>query len=408
MAGLPVAARLYLTVVVTAALGVAGFTLAVGSTTFAWGYVLVLALLFHYCEVSPVRLTVHHARASMSYAVGVASAVLLGPGAAALIGLTAVASLQPDLPAVKRAFNGAQFALSGFVAAVVFAGLDPGWAGTLTERTYLAFGAALVAYVVVNLVLVAGMLLLSRQATTRQLRRELRHLALPTLGNGAFGLVLVGLWPSLGPYAALLVLVPLITARWALAVPYAEAKACEAAIAAICQAVETKDPYTRGHCLRVGEGAVLIAEQLGLEPRRIEALRYAGLVHDVGKTAVPTAILQKPGKPTEEEWAALQLHPWYGSQLIKDIAFLREAVGGVMHHHERVDGSGYPLGLAGEEIPEFARIIAVADFFDAVTTERPYHRPWPREKALAELQALAGTHFDPRMVAAFVRAMEMR
>lgn len=406
MAGLPVVARLYLAVVVAVAFGVVGFHLHRGFDAIVWGHVLVLGLLFHYCEVSSVRLTVHHVRASMSYAVGAASAVLVGPGAAAFIGLTAVGSLQQGMPVVKRVFNGAQYALSGYAAAVVFGWVGAGWGGEMTRRAYLGFGVALVTFVGVNLLLVGGMLLVSRQATVPQLRREFRQLVLPALGNGAFGLVLVGLWPEFGPYAALLVMVPLIAGRWALAVPYAEAKACQAAMAALCQAVEIKDPPTRGHCLRVSEGVVRIAEHLGLEAERMETLRQAGLMHDVGKTAVPTAILQKPGKPTEEEWVALQLHPWHGGLLIKDIDFLQEAVGGVMHHHERMDGRGYPVGLVGEEIPEFARIIAVADFFDAVTTERPYHRPWSREKAIAEIEARAGTHFDPRMVAAFIRGME--
>lgn len=408
MAELPVVSRLYLAAVVAVALTVVGVDLFAGATTPNWGYFTILALLFHYCEVNPVRLTVRNARASMSYAVCVASAVLLGPGPAALIGLTAAVSPQQDLPVVKRMFNGAQFALSSFAAGLVFAALDPAWSGIMSSRTYLAFCAALLTFVTANLMLVAAVLLLSRQATGRQLRREASHLLLPTFGNGSFGLLLVGLWPSVGPYTALLVLAPVVTARWAMEWAHAEVKASEAAIAALCQAVETKDPDTRGHCLRVSEGVAMIAEQLGLSPSRLQALRYAGIVHDVGKTAVPTAILQKPGKPTDEERAVLELHPLYGRQLIQDIPFLREAVDGVMHHHERLDGTGYPSGLAGDEIPEFARIIAVADFFDAVTSARPYKSAWPQEKAIAELQAGAGTHFDPRMVAAFLAGFQLR
>ncbi|MFI6317706.1 HD-GYP domain-containing protein [Nonomuraea sp. NPDC050556] len=409
MADLSVAARLYLAVVVTAALTVLGWAWLSGEIIAVnWGYVTIWVLLFHYCEVNSAQLTVQHTRTSMSYAVCVAAAALFGPGVAVLIGLSAVASLQPDLPPTKRVFNGTQFALSGFAAGLAFDKLDPGWTGAMTLRTYLAFGVALAAFVAVNLALVSGILLLSRQATVRQLRREVRHLALPTLGNGSFGLLLIGLWPSIGPYTALLVLIPLITAHWVLGVAHAESTAYEAALAALCQAVETKDPSTRGHCVRVSHGVVMIAEQLALAPSRVNALRYAGLVHDIGKTAVPTAVLQKPGPPTDEEWTALQLHPLHGRQLIQDITFLQEALGGVTHHHERLDGTGYPSGLVGEEIPEFARIIAVADFFDAVTSDRVYRQAWSREKAVNELQKRAGTDFEPRIVAAFLERLETR
>ena len=130
------------------------------------------------------------------------------------------------------------------------------------------------------------------------------------------------------------------------------------------------------------------------------------MLHDVGKLGVPTKVLQKDGPLTEEEYAAIQLHPMRGLEIVRGIDFLDEAFAGIMHHHERQDGKGYPMGLAGDEIPEFARIIAVADAFDSMTSDRSYRNASPVEVAMAELRKNAGTQFDPVMVNAFIKAVD--
>jgi HD-GYP domain-containing protein (c-di-GMP phosphodiesterase class II) len=150
----------------------------------------------------------------------------------------------------------------------------------------------------------------------------------------------------------------------------------------------------------------MIAEEIGMRAERVNAIRYAGMLHDVGKLGVPTKVLQKAGGLTDEEYAAVQLHPMRGLEIVREIGFLDEALNGIMHHHEKVDGTGYPMGLAGEEIPEFARVISVADVFDTLTSKRSYRSPWTIEKAVAELRRSAGSHFDPEMVEAFLRALD--
>jgi len=176
-------------------------------------------------------------------------------------------------------------------------------------------------------------------------------------------------------------------------------------MAALCQAVETKDFYTRGHSERVARGSAMIAQEVGMRSSRVEAIRYAGMLHDVGKLGVPTTVLQKSGPLTEEEFAAIQLHPMRGLEIVREIGFLDEALAGIMHHHERMDGLGYPMGLAGDEIPEFARVIAVADAFDAMTSNRSYRGARSIEDAVADLRRWSGTQFDPALVDAFVAAL---
>jgi HD-GYP domain-containing protein (c-di-GMP phosphodiesterase class II) len=231
------------------------------------------------------------------------------------------------------------------------------------------------------------------------------RLLLSDLGYGAFGLLIAALWRVVGPSAPLLVLIPLFVARWAIAQFAEQQRAYEATVGALCQAVETKDFYTRGHSDRVSRGSVMIAREIGMRTERVEAIRYAGMLHDVGKLGVPTRVLQKTGKLTEEEYAAIQLHPMRGLDIVREIGFLDEALAGIMHHHERIDGRGYPMGLAGDEIPEFARVLAVADAFDSMTSTRSYRGARPVEEAIAELRKWSGTQFDPVFVDAFVAAI---
>jgi HD-GYP domain-containing protein (c-di-GMP phosphodiesterase class II) len=150
----------------------------------------------------------------------------------------------------------------------------------------------------------------------------------------------------------------------------------------------------------------MIAREIGMRSERVEAIRYAGMLHDVGKLGVPTKVLQKTGKLTEEEYAAIQLHPMRGLDIVREIGFLDEALAGIMHHHERIDGRGYPMGLAGDEIPEFARVLAVADAFDAMTSTRSYRGARRVDEAVEELRKWSGTQFDPAFVAAFVAALK--
>src|SRR5579875_2769605 len=140
----------------------------------------------------------------------------------------------------------------------------------------------------------------------------------------------------------------------------------------------------------------MIAKEIGMRAERVEAIRYAGMLHDVGKLGVPTSVLQKSGALTDDEYAAIQLHPMRGLDIVREIGFLDEALGGIMHHHERIDGTGYPMGLAGDEIPEFARVLGVADAFDAMTSDRSYRGARPVCEAIAELRKWGAPSSTPR------------
>jgi HD-GYP domain-containing protein (c-di-GMP phosphodiesterase class II) len=165
-------------------------------------------------------------------------------------------------------------------------------------------------------------------------------------------------------------------------------------VVALVEAVEAKDPYTRGHTRRVAELAVRIGQELRLGPERLRVLNRAALLHDIGKIGVPDTILNKPTKLTEDEFAVIREHPIRGYAMIRHVKSLQQELGGIRHHHERLDGSGYPDGLKGDAIPLDARIIAVADVYDALTSPRPYRDAWPRERALALIDSEAGEKLD--------------
>jgi HD-GYP domain-containing protein (c-di-GMP phosphodiesterase class II) len=196
-----------------------------------------------------------------------------------------------------------------------------------------------------------------------------------------------------------------MTMAWASrATRRAERAAREQTLRALAAAVEAKDPYTRAHSERVAQASVMIARQIGRGPRRVEQVRYAGLLHDLGKLAVPTAVLRKDRGLTAGEQTHVARHPACGADLIADVDFLRVARDGIRHHHERMDGGGYPVGLAADEIPEIARIVAIADAFDAMTSDRPYRAGRPPEEAVAELRRRPD-QFDQALVEAFVLAL---
>jgi putative nucleotidyltransferase with HDIG domain len=173
----------------------------------------------------------------------------------------------------------------------------------------------------------------------------------------------------------------------------------------LVSAIDAKDPHTRGHSQRVAELAVAVGRELGLGAAELEALERGGLLHDVGKIGVPEAILGKRDALTAEERATMREHPAIGAAILCDAEFLRAAMPAVRSHHEWYDGRGYPDGLAGDEIPLVARIVAAADTFDACTSDRPYQPAMTRDEALEVLARLRGAQLDPRVHEALVRVV---
>src|SRR5262245_59275358 len=165
--------------------------------------------------------------------------------------------------------------------------------------------------------------------------------------------------------------------------------------------LEGKDTSTAAHCIRVRDMCSRMGREMCLGTDRIRDLELGAMLHDIGKCKIPDAILNKPGKLTTEEWAIMRMHPEYGAEIVERISFLRGASEVVRSHHEKFDGSGYPRGLSGEQIPMPARIFMVVDAYDTITSKRSYKDAQAPEVALAEIRRCSGTHFDPTVVEAF-------
>ncbi len=174
-----------------------------------------------------------------------------------------------------------------------------------------------------------------------------------------------------------------------------------AMVRALVSAIDQKDPYTSGHSLRVGYFAMLLAREVGVSNEQLQMLRWAALIHDIGKIGIRDDVLKKPGKLTSQERLHIMEHPRRSYEIIKEVSKLNGAIDGVLHHHEKFDGTGYPDGLKGKDIPLQARIITVADIFDALTSTRSYRKAFGWEKALVILEEESGTTVDPEIRATF-------
>ncbi|WP_210951476.1 HD-GYP domain-containing protein, partial [Streptomyces sp. MK37H] len=360
-----------------------------------------------------------------------AGAFLLPPAAAALVAVPGALLARVERPpaGARRAWRAARLSLAVWAASWAFAALDgPGtlsalWAlgdGAQASAGQASSGApgfpyALAAAVAAALVLgltatalEGGVLVTAeRQSPRAAWWGRLPGALAPYLVHGPAGLAMAVLWRSpYGPAAALLVLLPMYVCACGFVLYRRESAAHQATIRALVQAVDIKDRYTRGHSERVGRASAMIARELGMSGDRLEAVRIAGILHDVGKLGVPTRLLRKNGPLTPDERRVIELHPEYGDEMVRGIGFLGEARAAILHHHERLDGSGYPYGLTGAQIPEFARVVAVADAFDAMTSTRTYRRARPVPTAVKELKRCAGSQFDPRMVRALTLALD--
>ena len=344
-----------------------------------------------------------------------AAVAILGPFGSAVVGAVAQLLEINRHPVRVRLFNSGMTAAYAAVGGFVY--LSAGGAIGVTEVSgawpiLLHVGAPLMLAEVVicllNAVILAGIVRLTNGTPIRRFVLGMLGTSGPTyIGYGVIGLLFVILWvpAGVGPASAMLILAPLFVARWAFVQYGDEQRAHERALSALVAAVETKDLYTRGHSERVALLCNLMAGSLALNQQDTDALRFAGMLHDIGKLAIPTRVLRKGDALSDADLTSIATHAQRGVEMVRGIDFLQDSFEAIRHHHERMDGRGYPDGLSGQRIPLFARIIAVADAFDSLTTSRSHRAAYAVEEAVAELYRRAGTHFDLPIVAALERGL---
>lgn len=352
---------------------------------------------------------------SLAFPLWMASALLCGPTVSCVVaGSTATnyRELREGKPWSVVFFNLAQLVLTSGLAAAAYV-----WLGgrvlqvsPVSSRPLDAadFPSVLVPLAVMAVISVFGNMLMTAGGMALYTQRSLSETTgtmiafVPTQFALAFVGVLIAQVLAISYWALPLFVAPLIVARQlylryeALKIAYVET------IRSLIGALEAKDPYTRGHSERVSAYAAELGAAMGLEQRALERLEYAALLHDLGKLAVPGAVLTKPGRLDSDEMDRIREHPGRGAEMVKRIPHLRDLAETVAEHHERIDGTGYPAGIDGAHMPLTARILAVADSFDAMTTTRAYRPALDYEEALAELSGGANGQFDAEIVRVFI------
>lgn len=264
-----------------------------------------------------------------------------------------------------------------------------------------AAGVALAA----NTSLVAGVVSIERSRRFLSTWREMLWPAPNYLSFSLMALLIASLYSRVGPMASAFLIAPIVVLSAVQRGRLELMNAQDQTLRAFVRAVELKDPYTKGHSERVAKLVGRMLRQLDFSESEVESHCYGALLHDLGKVAVPSRVLSKPDALTAAEFEVVKIHSRVGAEIVGKIAFLRDEVPTVLFHHERLDGRGYPWGLKGSAIPFAARVLAVADTFDALTWIRPYRSALSREDALEEIRGVAGTQLDPVAIDALERAL---
>ncbi|MBA1333997.1 MAG: hypothetical protein HPY66_1481 [Firmicutes bacterium] len=354
---------------------------------------------------------------SVVFAISVCIIMLFPPFTAALMLATAnsFALYRRDgknyhifnTPFYKTAFNVSNFFIASLASAIAYRVLYTHGGDISLPHAMIPVAAASFIFLAINTSLVTLLISnLLNQGFRSIWNQNVKWTIQNYLIMSPLGVILAIAYQNYGYIGVLLFFGPLLMARYSFKLYMDLKRSYLETVEALSRALEAKDPVTSGHAERVGEYAVAIAEELKLSESRIDKIRYAALLHDIGKIGIADGVLNKEGMLSTEEFAQIREHPVIGSEILKDIDFLREASKIIRHHHERYDGRGYPDGLKGDEVPIEAYILAVADAFDAMTNDRPYRKALPVDKARSIIAEEAGRQFHPKVADALIKTLD--
>lgn len=372
--------------------------------------VTFFVLLMFMSEALPVALPRGDGTVSVSFALSYAGMILYGPSAAAWIaalGTIRIHDLRRRVPLTAVLFNRAMLGLVAGLSAYIYI-----WFGGIPGEPSIPGGAVplvacAAANAVLNVLLTMPFFALQHDSNPLSIFSMNIRWVLPNLAALApIGLLLALLYISHGVLSVAYFFGPLLIARYSFQRYIDIRETYIQTIRALIRALEAKDYHTRGHSERVSRYSVEIGKRMGLRDEQLELLQYVGILHDIGKIGIRDAVLKKPGIFTSNEYGEMQKHPTIGADIIKEIKILGQSASWVRYHHERYDGTGFPEGLKGEEIPLGARIISVADAYDAITSERPYKAALSSGEARNEILSSSGSQFDPSVVEAFFEYLD--
>jgi putative nucleotidyltransferase with HDIG domain len=376
-----------------------------------WGGFAAFTILTVISELLPVRLS-NEALVSVGFSITFASIIIFGPSTAVLIVLLgnclSSAVNYKHMSTSQFLFNTNMFVIMAGAAGHIYvmAGGVPDSVNVFHLCSdIIPILICVVTDFILNVVFIATLLSLTEHDTFKHIWLLNLKWILPSyLALVPLGLLLALSYTSAGIPGVIMFFIPLMVARHSFKLYMNMRGVYLETVQSLAAAIEAKDIYTRGHSERVARYAVVIAKELNLPQDQIETIQYAALLHDIGKIGIGENILNKPDKLSESEYTRIREHPVMGASIVERVNFLSEISELILYHHERYDGSGYPKGLKGDEIPIGASILAVSDVYDALSSDRPYRKAWFKVDTIGWLEDMSGVEFDPKVVNALISA----
>jgi len=348
---------------------------------------------------------------AVNFEISFASLILFGPATAIIVTAISFFNIREfvkKVPYYKHLFNAGQYFISMGITSIVFETtynrdvtnfFYPANIGFIFLATYIAF--------FLNTLLTAGAISISERKNFINIWIYNYAWLIPfKLFLVVMTIAVTFIYKLYGPFTIIFTLLPLIIAQYTYLLRIKERKTLLNSIMQIVKIIDAKDSYTAGHSVRVAEYSEKIARKLRLNEYDVEVLINLANLHDIGKVQIDLSVLNKPGKFDDADWVEMKKHPEVGYEIVKEIVFLKDQARAILYHHERINGKGYPSGIKGEEIPLFAKILAVADAYDAMTTDRPYRPALTQKEAMKELEMHADKQFDRKISSAMIEIIK--
>lgn len=407
--------KVYVTIIITLGIIFFIYTL-IGVEQIDYMGAILFAILSVIAE-SLLIITPGERGLSVGFAVGLASILIFGApeaGWVASIG-TMLRVMKKEgkryhilnFPLYKTLFNGANTMLSAGLAGLCYEALGgtPGYINI--DNIILPIIASILSCILVNATIMSILMhIITGETFFNTWYKNIIWVVKDYFAMAPLAIIMAIAYINYRVLGVLLFFGPLLYARYAFKMYVDMKKMFIDTVKSLSQAIEAKDPYTNGHSMRVGEYACSLAQKLGLPQKKIENIRIAAILHDIGKIGIEEGILNKPEKLSTEEYDKIKQHPEIGVRIIKDIEALKSVSQIILSHHERCDGTGYPEGLKDDQIIQEAKILSIADVFDALTSERPYRHAMTVEEALKVIEEGRGSQFEPKLADAFVKLIK--
>jgi len=403
--------KIYIIVITTLAIALFIYlTPSLPSFSNIWLAILFFLTISIFAEFIPVDLPVGGV-ISIGFPIDFVLILVYGPALAMLI--TALGALigeiiERKVSWYKIIFNTSQYALTVGIAGIVYQQAGGVVGAQNIFRFILPATICALTYCIVNITLFVMVVSFAQNVRIKTVwRTSIKEMIPSYIAEAPMGFLMAIVYTEVGIVGILLFFLPLLLARRSFELYTKMRKVYLDTIRALAAAIDAKDPYTKGHSERVAETSIAVAQELNLSDRDIENIEYTALLHDIGKIGIADNILGKESKLTNKEFDKIKEHTVMGAKIIEPVDFLKNSYKAIYHHHEKYNGKGYPDGLKSEDIPLSARIIAVADAYDAMGSDRPYRKKLNHNKMLRELKEQSGKQFDPEVVKVLISVLDI-